>query len=153
MSAVPRKKIRIGDLLVNHKLISEEQLMEALAAQKKTGHKLGRTLIEKGWVSEQQLLQLLSSQLQVPFIDLKQFNYSADTVRLIPETIARRYRVIALKENPDGGLLVGMSDPTDIFAYDELSKQLKRPIHQAVVREAEILAAIDQVYRRWVDGQ
>lgn len=151
MSAVPRKKIRIGDLLVNHKLISEEQLMEALAAQKKTGHKLGRTLIEKGWVSEQQLLQLLSSQLQVPFIDLKQFNYSADTVRLIPETIARRYRVIALKENPDGGLLVGMSDPTDIFAYDELSKQLKRPIHQAVVREAEILAAIDQVYRRTSD--
>ena len=151
MSAVPRKKIRIGDLLVTHKLITEAQLMEALAAQKKTGHKLGRTLIEKGWVSEQQLLTLLSTQLQLPFIDLKQFNYSAETVRKIPETTARRYRVIALKEEPNGALLVGMSDPTDIFAYDDLSKQLKRPIHQAVVREAELLAAIDQVYRRTSD--
>ena len=151
MSAVPRKKIRLGDLLVTEKLITEAQLMEALAAQKTTGQKLGNTLISKGWVTEQQLLTLLSNQLQLPFIDLKQFNYSADTVRKIPETVARRYRVIALKEEPDGALLVGMSDPTDIFAYDDLCKLLKRPIHQAVVREAELLAAIDQVYRRTAD--
>ncbi len=151
MSAEPRKKIRLGDLLVANKLITEEQLMQALADQKKTGHKLGRTLIDTGLVSEQQMLELLSAQLKLPFIDLKQFNYDADTIRLIPETMARRYRVIALKENPDGSLLVGMSDPTDIFAYDELSKRLKRALHLAVAREAEILETIDSVYRRTAD--
>ena len=151
MSAVPRKKIRLGDLLVANQLISEEQLMQALADQKKTGKKLGRTLIDNGLVSEQQMLELLSAQLKLPFIDLRQFNYEADTIRLIPETMARRYRAIALKENPDGSLLVGMSDPTDIFAYDELSKRLKRPIHLAVAREAEILETIDSIYRRTAD--
>ena len=151
MSDAHRKKIRLGDLLVANQIITEEQLMQALADQKKTGQKLGRTLIDSGLVSEQQILELLSAQLKLPFIDLKQFNYEPDTIRLIPETMARRYRVIALKENPDGSLLVGMSDPTDIFAYDELSKRLKRPIHLAVAREAEILQTIDSVYRRTAD--
>ncbi len=152
MSAAPsHKKIRLGDLLVANKLITEEQLMQALADQKKTGRKLGHTLIETGLVSEQQMLELLSAQLKLPFIDLKQFNYEPDTIRVIPETMARRYRVIALKENPDGSLLVGMSDPTDIFAYDELNKRLKRPLHLAVARESEILETIDSVYRRTAD--
>ena len=152
MAAVaPRKKIRLGDLLVEKGVISEAQLMQALADQKKTGQKLGRTLITSGLVTEQKLLEILSTQLQLPFIDLKQFNYTADTVRIIPETTARRYRVIALKENPSGSLLVGMADPTDIFAYDELTKLLKRDIEEAVVRESELLAAIDNTYRRTAD--
>jgi MSHA biogenesis protein MshE len=148
MATSPRKKIRLGDLLVEQGLISEDQLQQALAEQKKSGKKLGRTLIDLGFMDEQQLLEVLSNQLGVPLIDLRQYNYDTDTVRLIPETVARRYRVIALKENPDGSLLVGMADPTDIFAYDQLTRLLKRPIRLAVVREADLLAAIDQVYRR-----
>ncbi len=148
MVTVPRKKIRLGDLLVEQGLISEDQLNQALAEQKKTGQKLGRTLITLGYVTEDQMLEVLSSQLQLPLINLKHYNYDSETVRIIPETLARRYRVIALKKNPDGSLLVGMVDPTDIFAYDELSRLLKQPIQQAVVREADLLSAIDQVYRR-----
>lgn len=150
-TTAPRKKIRLGDLLVEHGVISEDQLMAALADQKKTGQKLGRTLIHKSLVTEQQLLELLSTQLNLPFIDLKKYNYDPQTVRLIPETLARRYRVIALKENPDNSLLVGMADPTDIFAFDELAKVLKRDIRQAVVRESDLLAAIDATYRRTAD--
>ena len=142
-----RKKIRIGDLLVEHKLISEKQLTAALAEQKKSGHKLGRTLVELGYVREDQLLELLSRQLQIPFIDLRHYKYEPDTVRLIPETIARRYRAIALDQKGDS-VLVGMADPTDIFAYDELARVLKRPIRQAVVREADLLATVDTVYRK-----
>ena len=144
---IPRKKIRIGDLLVEHKIISEGQLTQALTEQKKSGHKLGRTLIELGFLSEEQLLQFLSRQLQVPFIDLKHYKYSAETVRLVPETVARRYRAIALDDN-QGSILVGMADPTDIFAYDELNKILKKPIRLAVVRESELLRTIDSVYRK-----
>jgi MSHA biogenesis protein MshE len=144
----PRKKIRLGDLLVEKGLISNDQLMQALAAQKKTGHKLGRTLISSGLVTEEQMLELLSTQLQVPFIDLKQYNYDAETVQIVPETLARRYRVVSLKKNPDGSLLIAMADPTDIFAYDELAKQLKCHLHLAVSRESQIMSTIDMVYRR-----
>ncbi|MDH5370669.1 MAG: ATPase, T2SS/T4P/T4SS family, partial [Gammaproteobacteria bacterium] len=147
-ATAPRKKIRLGDLLVEKGLINEDQLIQSLAAQKKTGQKLGRTLITSGLVTEEQLLELLSTQLQVPFIDLKQYNYDSETIQIIPETLARRYRVVSLKKNPDGSLLVGMADPTDIFAYDELSKQLKCHLHLAVARESEIMSTIDMVYRR-----
>ena len=144
---IPRKKIRIGDLLVQHKVISEQQLSTALAHQKKSGRKLGRVLIENGYITEEQLLEFLSRQLQVPFIDLKHYKFDPDTVRLIPETFARRFRAIALKEGRDS-LMVGMADPTDIFGYDELSRLLKRNIELAVVRESELLSTIDMVYRR-----
>jgi len=147
MSTNPRKKIRLGDLLVKNQVITDAQLMEALAAQKQSGHKLGKVLIQKGLVSEMDMLTLLSTQLKIPFVELKNFNYEANTVKLIPETIARRYRAMALKENKDGSIIVGMADPTDIFAFDELNKVLKRPIQEAVVREADLMLAIDKMYR------
>jgi MSHA biogenesis protein MshE len=141
------RKIRIGDLLIANKIISQEQLNTALADQKKSGRKLGRVLIENGYLSEDQLLNFLSQQLNIPYIDLKRFNYKAEVVRLIPETHARRFRAITLDEKPDG-LLVGMADPTDIFAYDELARVLRRPLRLAVVKEAELLKTVDRVYRR-----
>src|SRR3970040_1688336 len=141
------KKIRIGDLLIANKVISQEQLNTALAEQKKSGRKLGRVLIENGFISEDQLLTFLSQQLNVPYIDLRRYNYKPETVRMIPETYARRFRAIALEYNRES-LLVGMADPTDIFAYDELSRVLRRPLRFAVVKESELLKTIDQVYRR-----
>ena len=141
------RKIRIGDLLIANKIISQEQLNTALADQKKSGRKLGRVLVENGFLSEDQLLNFLSQQLNIPYIDLKRFNYKAEVVRLIPEAHARRFRAIALEEKPDG-LLVGMADPTDIFAYDELARVLRRPLRLAVVKEAELLKTVDRVYRR-----
>ena len=141
------KKIRIGDLLIAQKVISQEQLNTALADQKKSGRKLGRVLIENGYLSEEQLLNFLAQQLKIPFIDLKRYHYKPEVVRLIPETHARRFRAIALQDAPEG-LLVGMADPTDIFAYDELMRVLRRTIRLAVVKEADLLGTIDRVYRR-----
>jgi MSHA biogenesis protein MshE len=141
------KKIRIGDLLIANKVISQQQLDTALADQKKSGRKLGRVLVENGFLSEDQLLVFLSQQLNVPYIDLRRYNYKPETVRMIPETYARRFRAIALEYNRES-LLVGMADPTDIFAYDELSRVLRRPLRFAVVKESELLKTIDRVYRR-----
>ncbi|HET7306365.1 MAG TPA: GspE/PulE family protein [Gammaproteobacteria bacterium] len=142
-----RHKLRIGDLLVNHRLISENQLQQALAEQKRSGRKLGRVLIDLGFVEEDNLLQLLSRQLDIPVIDLKHYQFNPDTVRRLPEMHARRYRAMVLEFRPDHAL-IGMADPTDIFAFDELSRILKAPIHQALVRESDLLRAIDLVYRR-----
>jgi MSHA biogenesis protein MshE len=141
------ERIRIGDLLIREKILSEEALKTALAAQRKSGHKLGRVLIELGYVNEETLLAFLSRQLQIPLIDLKHYRFHPETVRLLPESYARRHRALVLQDQPDG-LLVGLADPTDIFAYDELSRLLKKPLRLALVQESDLLRAIDVVYRR-----
>lgn len=142
-----RKKIRIGDLLVENRVISEGQLKIALAEQKKTGHKLGHSLIALGFLDEQRLLDFLSQQLRIPYIDITSYPLKPETVKLLSESLARRYRVILLEQR-ENDVLVGMADPTDLFAYDELGHILKRRIRQAVVREKDLLSALDQMYRR-----
>ncbi len=141
------KKVRIGDLLVQNKIISENQLMEALKQQKSTGRKLGRMLIDLGFVQEKQLLDLLSEQLGIPFIEIEGLEVDSNLISLIPETMARRFRVMVLRRDLNG-LLVGMADPTDIFAYDEVSRVLRQSFNIAVIRESSLLDKLDSAYRR-----
>lgn len=141
------KKIRLGDLLVEKGLITDEQLQFALGEQKKLGRKLGGTLIELGMIDESSLLNLLSGQLNIPLVDLNNSNYKDEVAKLLPETLARRYRAIVLEAREDG-YLVGMADPTDIYALDEIQDKLNKPVSQAIVREAELLENFDLVYRR-----
>ena len=141
------QKIRLGDLLVEHRIIAADQLQRALAEQKKSGLKLGRTLIDMGVISERQMMEFLSQHLGLELIDLRNFEFDLDAVRKLPETLARRFRAIVLK-NDGTGFLVGMADPTDIFAYDEISKNLGTEIHIALVSEDILLRTFDTVYRR-----
>ena len=141
------KKIRLGDLLVEKGLITEEQLQHALSEQKKLGRKLGGTLIELGMIDEDSLLNLLASQLNIPLIDINNYNYSNDVAKLLPESIARRYRALVI-EDRDRDYLVVMADPTDIYALDEIQSKLNKPVSQAIVRESALLENFDLVYRR-----
>ena len=141
------EKVRLGEILVNQKLLSEDQLGLALQDQKRTGRKLGRVFVESGFVTEEQISSALAKQLDIPYINLKFYNTNPDIVRLLPETQARRFRALAL-EDRRGSLLVGLSDPTDLFAYDEISRLVKRNIELAVDNETEVLAAIDRIDRR-----
>ena len=142
-----RKRIRIGDLLIENKVISEAQLDAALAEQKKTRRKLGKTLIDLGYIQESQLLTLLSQQLKIPYIELQQYPIDREILKLLPEIYARRFRAIALKEENDK-ILVGMTDPTDIYAYDELIKVLKRPIDLVAISESDLLTQLETGYRK-----
>ncbi len=151
MTAAPRKKVRLGDLLVEHGALTNDQLMQALSEQKQSGQKLGKLLVSKGYVKESRVLEILSEQLKLPLIDLKTFKLDTDAVNALPETLARRHRAIVLKKEMDGSYLVGMADPTDIYSYDDVSKHLKAAIHQAVVRESDLVATIDRVYRKTDD--
>jgi len=141
------KRIRIGDLLVAQQYITQDQLESALAEQKKTGLKLGRQLIELGFIEENSLLNLLSKQLGIPFVELKHFRFDKKLVQLLPESVARRFRVMVLSENSDG-LLLGMADPTDIFGLDDIQQLIDKPIKTAVVRESELLDILDIAYSR-----
>ena len=145
-TASGRKKIRIGDLLVESGEINEDQLKEALREQKQSGQRLGRTLIDLGFVTEQRMLEVLARQLHIPLIDLRHYHYDAETVRRLPEQHARRFRAILLADNDKA--LVGFADPTDLFAQDEITQLLGKPVEAAVVREADLLEVFDQVYRR-----
>jgi len=145
--AEPKKKIRIGDLLIQNEIITEEQLMTALSEQKKTGRRLGRALIELGYVEEDKLLNLLSQQLDVPFVQLNHYQFNHDLIKKLPETQARRFRAIVLDEQ-HGELLVGMADPMDLMAFDEIGLVVGQPVRLAVVRESELLNTLDLVYRR-----
>ena len=128
-------------------LLTGEQLSHALGEQKKRGLKLGRLLIELGYVPEDKLMRFIAQQLEIRFIDLRHFQPDHELVAQLPETYARRFRAIVLEEQSTH-LLIGMADPQDVIACDELARILKRRVQPAIVRESDLLELIDRVYRR-----
>lgn len=146
--AQPRLKMRLGDLLVQEQIVSDDQLQLALQQQRQTGRKLGATLIELGFISEVQLLQFLARQLEVPFFDLNTLTIDAAAVQLLPEVQARRYRALAVNRSDDV-VTVAMSDPADLSALDAVAALLApRQMALAVAREGQLLDYFDRLYRR-----
>ena len=139
---------RLGDLLVEEGIISEQQVEQALAAQKKTGSKLGSTLIELGFLTEQQMLSFLSQQLLIPLIDLNRAQVDIDAVPILPEVHARRLRALVMGRQ--GNVLrVVMSDPADLFAQESLLNQLADyQLEFAIAPEKQLVEAFDRYYRR-----
>lgn len=141
------EKIRLGDLLVRELIITHDQLEFALEQQKSNGRKLGRVLVENGFVTEEHISEALAMQFSIPYVNLNNFSMNLELVRLLPESQARRFRAIVLEEH-NNKLLVGMSDPTDFVAMDEITRLVKRDIDVAVVTEGQLLQSIDRGYLR-----
>lgn len=144
----PRLRLRLGDLLVQEGIISDTQLQQALADQKRSGRKLGATLVALGHLSEEQLLTFLSQQLRIPFLDIQQRRIEPAVAQKLPEVQARRHRALVIEADFQS-VLVGMSDPADLAAQDALEGLLSPlEIRYAVVKESQLLAAFDNLYRR-----
>ncbi|HZF18663.1 MAG TPA: GspE/PulE family protein [Burkholderiales bacterium] len=141
------ERVRLGELLQQQKLISQEQLRTALEDQSRSGRKLGRILIEGGYLSEEQIGEALARQLGVPFINLKYYNFNSAVTRKLPEAQARRFRALLLEEEDDA-VLVAMVDPTDLFAFDEIARLTRKEVNIAVCSETLLLQTIDRMYRR-----
>lgn len=149
--ATPKLKMRLGDLLVHEHIITNEQLMEALNSQKASGRKLGDTLIELNHLSERQLLEFLAQQLDLPFLDLSQRRIPSELASLLPEVHARRLRALLIEDRGDS-VLIGMSDPADLNAVDQLERMLSpKSISLAVVMDSQMFDAFDGLYRRTAD--
>lgn len=146
----PQKKLRIGNVLLEAGLITDEQLKKAVETQRTEGGKLGDVIINMGFVKEIDFLRALSNQLHMPFIELEHYTVKPELVRKLPEKIARRFRVIIL-DCIANQYLVGMADPTDVIAHDEVGNILNASIRTAIVRESDLLKIIDLVYRRTED--
>ncbi len=143
----PNENVRLGDLLVQQRIISQEQLQQTLKLQQKTGKKIGRLLVEASLINDEQLAIVLARALRIPFVNLKTFPFRADVVQLLPEAAARRFRALVLEDKGDT-LLVALADPLDLFAFDELTTLLKRTIAIAGVPESQLTLAFDRLYRR-----
>ncbi|UCX06206.1 GspE/PulE family protein [Shewanella glacialimarina] len=144
----PKLKMRLGDLLVQEHIISEAELQQALAEQRNSGKKLGRTLIDLKSISENQLLQFLSQQLNLPFLDISRMPITPEVVNILPEVQARRHRALVVESNHDS-VLVAMSDPADLQAIDNLEILVApKQLRIAVAPEQQLLDAFDNLYRR-----
>ncbi len=142
-----RKKIRLGDLLVEGNVISEEQLLDALKQQKSTGQRLGAMLVSLGYVGEEQLLKFLAQQLEIDYIDLPNFKVNEQAVSNLSEIQARRFRTLVIDEKEDS-FVIAMADPTDLNRYDQIQAILKKNIRVGVAKEADIIRNIDLFYRK-----
>jgi MSHA biogenesis protein MshE len=143
----PPERIRLGDLLIQQELLTDEQLKLALAEQKRSGRKLGRIFVDSGYVTEDGIARALARQLQAEFVDLRSFQPKPELIKLIPEAQARRFRALVLDERA-GLLRVGFADPTDLAVYDEVTRLVKRDIDLAVITESQLMPLLDRVYRR-----
>ena len=142
-----RKRIRLGDLLLQRGVITQEQMDAALKAQKESGYKLGRQLIELGYVSEDRILQELSEQLNIPWVDPNDYDLDPEVTEKLPESYARRFVALILEETADD-FLVAMADPSDLIAYDEINRILPKPVRVAYARESSLNELINLIYRR-----
>lgn len=143
-----RKRVRIGDALVEDKLITEEQLNEALVAQKEKGTLLGETLIELGYIREDVLVKVLQRVLEIEYVDLRKTDIDEKAVHLITEPIARKYKLIPIgfAENDVSLLRVAMADPQDFYAIDDISIITGLQVEPVISTTLQIEAQIDRFF-------
>ncbi len=137
--------VRIGEMLVREQLITTQQLQEAVSQQKVNGGKVGPILIGLGYVKDEDLTALLSRQYGVPFINLSQFEIDERVARIIPPETARKYQVIPVSCS-GATLTIAMTDPTDVFAMDDIKFMTGYNVETVVASETAVLAALDKYY-------
>jgi type IV pilus assembly protein PilB len=136
---------RLGELLVRENLISLQQLQQAQNQQKQEGGKLGYHLTKLGFIEESQLTEFLSKQYGVPAINLSEFEIDADVIKLIPKEVAEKHQVVPVNR-AGASLIVAMSDPSNIFAIDDIKFLTGYNIEVVVAAEAAIQTAIQKYY-------
>lgn len=136
---------KIGDILVEQKLISKEQLKEALREQSATGKRIGEILVERGFITDDQLTSTISVRLSVPKVSLPSMVIDPQVIKKVPVDIARRYSLIPIFAIGNT-LTIAMSDPLNIIAIDELKYSSGLNIKRALATQRDIRDAIDQYY-------
>jgi type IV pilus assembly protein PilB len=137
--------VRIGELLLKEKRITPAQLQEALTYQKTSGGKLGFNLVKLGFVKDEEITALLSKQYGVPSINLAQFEIDAAIVKLIPAETAQKYQIVPLSR-AGATLTIAMTDPTNVFAMDDIKFMTGYNVEPVVASETAVSDAIARYY-------
>ena len=137
--------VKLGDLLLKQKLITQEQLEAALKLQREEGGKIGEALVRVGAVSESDITETLSQQFGVPSIDLAHFEIDPAIIKVVPGEVARKYGVLPVNKT-GATLTIAMGDPTNVFAMDDIKFMTGYNVEPVVASEIALRKAIDKHY-------
>jgi type IV pilus assembly protein PilB len=138
--------VRIGELLLREKRITPAQLQEALNHQKANGGKLGITLVKLGMVKDEEITAILSRQYGVPSINLAQFEIDGSVIKLIPAETATKYQILPISRT-GATLTIAMTDPTNVFALDDIKFMTGYNVEPVVASETAVADAILKYYQ------
>ena len=136
---------RLGEILVKESLITSDQLRQALEYQKASGGRLGTCLMKLGFISDDEITGVLSRQYGVPSINLKYYEVDAAVIKLIPQDTAIRYQIVPLSR-VGSTLTIAMTDPTNVFAMDDIKFMTGFNVEPVVASETAIAEAISKFY-------
>src|SRR5207245_8528763 len=137
--------VRIGELLLKEKRITADQLQQALTQHKAQGGKLGFNLVKLGFVKDEEITALLSKQYGVPSINLAQFEIDPGVIKLIPPDTAQKYQIVPLSR-AGATLTIAMTDPTNVFAMDDIKFMTGYNVEPVVASETAVTEAITRYY-------
>lgn len=141
-------KFRLGELLVEEGLITEQQHDQAIMQHKLTGEKIGYTFVSLGFVTEDQVLAVIAKQLNIPYIDLNRRKLDINAIHLLKEGQSKRFKALVI-ENNGHELLVAMADPADLQTRDHLERILSPlKINIALVKESQLNNVLQKYYRK-----
>ena len=142
-----RKKI--GEILIEETLITEEQLSEALETQRLTGQKVGQILIDKGFIKENVLYKVLADKLGCKYVDLENYEINANVVTKISQTLAQKHKAVPI-DIENNKLKVAMSEPTNIIAIDDIMLYTNMKVVVYLASERQITAVINKYFGKQV---
>jgi MSHA biogenesis protein MshE len=142
--------VNIGQLLLDEEIITKEQLEIALQKQKETGDRIAKIFVNLGFVEEEALLKLLEVHLKIPLVDLSKTSIHPEISKKLTEDSSKFFKAVLLSEK-NGNYQVGMVDPQDIFAVDQIAKLLDKPIEPRLISEKNLHQALDMVYQHSSD--
>jgi type IV pilus assembly protein PilB len=137
--------VRVGELLLKERRITPQQLQQALNQQKANGGKLGYNLVKMGFIRDEEITALLSKQYGVPSINLPQFELDQTVIRLIPADTAQKYQIVPLSRS-GATLTIAMTDPTHVFAMDDIKFMTGYNVEPVVASEIAVSEAIERYY-------
>ncbi len=143
-----RKKVRLGDVLVQSGVITEEDLQRGLERQKGSGRKLGETLVDEGITTEENIARALSKQFHYDMVDLQNTEIPQEILDLVPANVLKKHRAIPFEYSPDNMnvLRVAMSDPMDIGAMDDINIITNLQVEPVVATMGSVMLALDNYY-------
>lgn len=140
------KKDKIVKILTKNKILTSEQLQIVEEETKRTGLSFSKALEKLGIITERELTQLISQEIGVPFVDISHYLIDVDLIKLIPQKIAKRYKLMPLFRVEDT-LTIAMANPRDVLALDEVRQVTGIENVEAVLSTEEmILKALDEYY-------
>ena len=146
---IPEKRIgrRLGEILVRREVITQEQLQRALDFQRREGGLLGEILVKLGYVNEMDIVQALTVQYGFPYLPLEGYELNSEVVKLVPENVARQYRVIPL--DVMGNILtVAMSNPLNEKAVEDIEMITKKKVQVFISTVTSVYEALNRLYRK-----